>query len=62
MEPDGSLLACSEEPDIGAYPETHKSIIPLHTVSLRFILIFSSRLRLCIHSNMPVSTSLPSSF
>jgi hypothetical protein len=49
MEPKASLL-CTQQPATGPYPEPDESSPPFPTVSLRFILILSSHLRLGLPS------------
>jgi hypothetical protein len=56
MEPEGAL-PCSHEPAPGPHPQPDACNAPLHTTSLRSILILSYLLRLCLPSGL-----LPSGF
>jgi hypothetical protein len=50
MEPEGSL-PCSQEPSTGPYPEPDQSN-PAHPISLRSILLLTTRLRLGLPSGL----------
>jgi hypothetical protein len=51
MKPKYSL-PCSQQPTIGPYPEPDESSPHINAVSLRFILILSSHLRLGLPSGL----------